>query len=122
MLSYHAVGAVLRCEAHQQVGTRTGVAAAWRYRRRTTRCRGTAPAATGTPYLDVAALDTAPPRVGGVGAPEEFDGEAVPGEIPARAGWLTLVEHLDDEPAVPRVLRHTRRLVLRSVRAFELGC
>ena len=68
-------------------------------------------------HLDVAALDVAAPRVAVVGAPDEFDGEAVPGDLFARAARLTLVEHLNDELA----LQSAQLPGLRPVGALELG-
>ena len=58
-------------------------------------------------HLDVAALDVAAPGVGAVGAPKSSMEKPSPGDLRARAAWLTLVEHLDDEPAVPQVAQGT---------------
>ena len=72
-------------------------------------------------HLDVAALDVATPGVRGVGAPKEFDGEEVPGELSTRASRLTLVAHQNRERALRHVFPEGKRHVgiLRSVGALE---
>ena len=50
--------------------------------------------------LDVATLDVAGPGVAVVGAADQLDGEAVPGDLCLGAARLALVEHLDHELAL----------------------
>ena len=72
-------------------------------------------------HLDVAALDVAAPGVGGVGAPESSMEKPSPVISPRELPGSPWSNTWTMNSAVPRVLRDTGRLVLRSVRAFELG-
>ena len=70
---------------HQELGPGAAVLAAWGTRSRSLTAAGLATVSNFylLLHLDVAALDVAAPGVGGVGAPEEFDGKAVAGDLPA---------------------------------------
>src|SRR5215218_7454028 len=65
--------------------------------------------------LDVPAFDVAGPRVVGIGAQLEVDGEPIPVKDPSLEARLTLIEHQDGEPS----LSGTRR-VLGPVAALKL--